>query len=376
MLPSLLIDTLRLGSSSGDDLAARWRAVDIRGLLEIVAYEGAAIWLYRRLRAVGALDGLPSGISDRLRQMAIEAAGSRLEVEAEAAAAVTVLQRAAVPVILIKGVARCALAERYPYLDARATLDVDLLVPYELSAAAESGLIADGYVPACEARPPEAPRHHHLLPLHKGRITVELHDSTSVRVPAHIAWSRANEGSELVRWAGQTVRIPSVTEVAWSAVAHAMEDAVDGFRLARFLEFAALAGNDAPIDWAVLAGRRNSPEVFDPEAGVTDPALVINNWLGATLALVAEEHRPAGLDVPRFNLAELIAWRLDVLRARQTLGRPLTERLLTEGVRTAVGLPLELAPSMASRWAKMRRPVAGTASRAAFRMWRATRRYR
>jgi Uncharacterised nucleotidyltransferase len=323
---------------------------------------------------VGALDALPADISDRLRQLAFEDAALRLEVEAEAAAVVTILNRAAVPVILIKGLARCALAARYVYLDARATMDVDLLVPQERSAAAEVALHADGYVSVPRERPDEGWRHHHLLPLRKGRITVELHDSTSTRVPPDVAWVRANEGSELVHWAGHTSRVPSATELAWNAVAHAMEDTIEGFRLARFLELAALVSNDAPIEWAILASRSETAEAFDPAVGVADPATVVGNWLGAALALVADEHQPTGLDVPRFDLAELITWRLAMLRARPMLGRALAERLLAEGARTAVGLPLELSPTTASRWGRARRPVAGIASRTAFRLWRATRR--
>lgn len=134
MLVDLLIDTLRLGERDESALAARWRSADARGLPELVAlvaYEGATIWLFRRLRAVGALELLPSDISDNLRRQAFEDASLRLEVEAEVATVVPILERAGVPVILIKGIARCALADRYPYLDARATEDVDLLVPAE-----------------------------------------------------------------------------------------------------------------------------------------------------------------------------------------------------------------------------------------------------
>lgn len=373
MLADVLIDTLRLGAPDDGDLAARWQRVGTKHLPDLVALEGAAIWLFRRLRAVGALDVLPADIGDRLRQQAFEAAASRLEVEAEAAAVLTLLDRARIPVILIKGIARCALAERYPYLDARATQDVDLLVPFERIGDAGVTLQVDGYVPALPPKPAETPRHHHLPPLHKGRITVELHESTSTRVRPDVAWARANERSETLDWAGQQVQVSSPTELAWNAIAHAMEDEAAGFRLHRFLEVAALVSNGAPIDWAIVRARSATEEAFDPATGVPHQDVIIRRWIGAALALVATEKRPTELDVSRFDLGELLAWRLAVLGARPRIGRPLAERLLAEGVRTLVGLPVEGSPRGASPWGRSRRRVAGRVSRATFGVWRATR---
>jgi hypothetical protein len=366
------MDTLRLGTLPDGDLAARWRHVDTRSLPDLIAYEGAAIWLVRRLRGGGILDAIPAEIGDRLRLQAIEDTALRMEVEVEAAAALTLLNRAKIPVILIKGIARCALAARYPFLDARRTTDVDLLVALEQIQDADLALRTDGYVPL----PPKAGmarRHHHLPPLHKGRITVELHESVSMRVPPHVAWMRANEGSEMVQWAGRTVQLPSATELAWNAVAHAMEDDVAGFRLYRFLELAALVSGSAPIDWATLVTRSATQEAFDADAGVLDQRLVMFNWIAAALALVPPEKRAIGLDLPRFDLPELLEWRLAVLRARPRLGRAFAGRLLAEGARSMVGMPLEQSPPTASRWGRLRRRAAAHVSRAALRGWRATR---
>lgn len=369
----MLIDTLRLGAAPDGDLAARWRRVDSRNLPVLVAHEGAAIWLFRRLRAAGALDALPLEISDRLRQQAFEDAALRMEVEVEAAAVLTLFNHARIPVILIKGVARCALAERYAYLDARATHDVDLLVPLEQISDAASILGADGYVPAAPSPADGTPRHHHLRPLHKGRITVEVHESTSTRVPPGVAWMRANDGSEMLQWAGRTVQLPSATELAWSAVAHAMEDDAAGFRLHRFLEVAALVSSGAQIDWATVAARSVTQEAFDSGAGVPDHRLVVFNWIAAALALVPAERRPIGLDLPEFDLHELLAWRLAVLKAGPRLGQAFVRRLLAEGTRSLIGMPLEPSPPEASRWGRIRRRVAGHVGRATFRGWRATR---
>ena len=366
------MDTLRLGTEPGGDLAARWRHVDTRSLPDLIAYEGAAIWLVRRLRGGGILDALPPEIGDRLRQQAIEDTALRMEVEVEAAAALTLLNRARIPVILIKGIARCALAARYPFLDARRTTDVDLLVPLEQIQDADLALRTDGYVPV-SPKSGTALHHHHLPPLHKGRITVELHESVSARVPPRVAWMRANDGSDLVQWAGLTVRLPSATELAWNAVAHAMEDDVAGFRLYRFLELAALVSGSAPIDWATLITRSATHEAFDTGAGVLDERLVMFNWIAGALALVAAERPVIGLDLPRFDLLELLEWRLAVFRARSRLGRAFAGRLLVEGARSMVGMPREGSPPTASQWGRIRRGVAANVSRAAVRGWRARR---
>lgn len=339
----------------------------------MIVYERAAIWLFRRLRVGGLLDQLPPDISDRLRQQAFEDTALRMEVEAEAAAAVTQLDRATIPVVLIKGIARCALAARYPYLDARPTHDVDLLVPSGQLDAAAAVLRADGYVPARPAKSAEPPAHHHLPALHKGCISVELHESTSTRVPSEVAWQRANDRSELVQWSGRTVRVSSATELAWSAVGHAMEDGVEGFRLQRFLELAALVSGGAEIDWAVLAARSTTTEAFDSDANVPDHRLVIFTWIAAALALVPVEKRRIGLDLPAFDLRELLAWRLAVLQVQSRVGRAFAGRLLDEGTRSLVGMPLEASPPNASRSARIRRRVAGWVSRAALRGWRITR---
>jgi hypothetical protein len=336
-----------------------------------VAHEGAEIWLFLRLRTIGALELIPGSVADRLRELAFEAAALRMQVEAEVAAVVVLLEAAAVPVILIKGAARRALAGRYPYLDARGTLDVDLLVPADRSAAAEAALLADGYKVAVEPKGEGASRHHHLPPLHKGRVTVELHESTSVRVSSEVAWTRASAGSEVVEWAGLSVRVPSATELAWNAIAHAMEDQIGGFRLKRFLEVAALVSNGAPVDWKVLQARSITLEAFDPAAGVQDGSAVIRAWIAAMLTLVAAEQWPSGVKAADFDLAGLLAWRTAVLQRRRALGRPLTERLLAEGARTFAGMPLEASPPSASRGGRMRRRAAGNASRMACLLWRA-----
>lgn len=368
----MLIDTLRLGAETDATLAGRWRSASVEGLAELVAYEGAAIWLYRRLKTTGSLGSLPAELGDRLRTLAMEAAARRMQVEAEAIGVVERMESAGISVILIKGVARGALAQRHPYLDARATTDVDLLLPQHRLADADRLLRSAGYR---SALPDEAAiaGHHHLPPLCNGPITVELHESTSVRVPPAVAWARANDNAEVLEWSGQPVRVASATENAWNAIAHAMEDGVNGFRLARFLEVSALVASRASIDWDVVRTRSITDEARDPDTPARDQRTVIMSWCDAMLSLVSPALWPAGLDRSNFPLGQLLRWRLAVLAPGGRVGSELAERLLEEGPRSLLGLPPQRAPATASWVGRIRRPIAGMASRVLFGVWRVTR---
>lgn len=374
-LPAVLLDTLRFGGEGESDLSARWRATDCSGLAELVAYEGAGIWLFRRLRATNALESLPPALAELLRQQAFEAAARRMEVEVEAAAVLALLNRAAVPVILIKGVARSALADRYPYWDARATSDVDLLVPADRGAEADAALRADGYVEAPTLKPADAPRGHHLAPLIKGRIGVELHDSTSSSISADVAWSRAFADSEVLEWGGQRVRVPPATDLAWNAIGHAMRDMMEnpirGFRLHRLLELAALVNGGAMIDWDVIRARALAGEAFDVGESVANPDAVVRLWIGMALALVTPEHCPEGFTVARRELETLLAGKLAIFRARERFGARFADRLLAEQARVLVELPLEPSPLGASAWGRVRRKLAGRTSRLLLKTWSA-----
>ncbi len=367
---SLLVDTLQF-DVQGRARTAEWRLVDARGLEELVLREQAAVWLVRRLRAVHAFDSAPRTLTDPLRTKALEHAALRLEVEAEAATVVDLLDRAGIEVVLIKGMARSALAGRYPLLDARVTSDVDLLVSPVAIDAATAVLMTAGYALARPDDPPR-PGHHHRPALRRESVCVELHESTSTRVEPALAWHRARHAAESVDWNGRPVLVPSATELAWNAIAHAMEDELSGFRLARFLELAALVARGAAIDWDEIALRSRSDEACDATAVPDHPERVVGRWISAALTLVAPDRRPVLAWAEPFDLAMLLSWRLDVLRA-PPLGRAMTDRLLEEGGRLMTGLPLEPAPPHTLWHARTRRRIAGRASRVAHRLWRATR---
>ncbi len=346
-----------------------------RGLAELVGYEGASIWLYRRLRTSGALHALPSQLGEQLREQAFGAAALRMRIDEEVAAVLGLFSAHDIPVILIKGAARSALAHRYSWLDARTTRDVDLLLPEERVQAAYQLLLDSGYQPT--RLHPGPPRNHHHLPAvwNQRQVAVELHRSTSVRVPPALAWRRASEGAEELTWVGQRVRVPCATELVWSAVAHGVADETRGFRLDRFLEVAALVADDAPIDWDLVRARSRSPEVAEPGTTPAETEAAVLGWLDTALTLGssgARRLRPPGTQP--FDLGGLLEWRLAILRSRHRFGRGFAERLLQEGPRALIGLPLQGSPAGAPLPNRIRRGFAGRASRVLFGAWRVARR--
>jgi len=364
-----LIDTLRLGGTPDTALPSRWQVADTRGLLDLVDYEGAAIWLFRRLRAVGALDRIPPAIAAALRDRAFEDTARRMQIEDEARHALDVLDEAEIPVVAIKGIARCALANRYPYLDARATSDVDLMVPQARLSDADQALRHAGYDTA-EVNCTVLAQHHHLPPLQRGPITIELHSSTSMYLPPERAWERASGSAEMVDLGGRPVRVPAATEIAWSAISHSIEDDAAGFRLKRFLEVAALAGEGAPIDWELIEHRVATSREHNPEIPEPERRDYLRAWLDAAMWFVTPECRPAACAEPRFDIPALLRWRASVLSRRGWGGARWRAHLLEEGARAVIGMGLQPSPSDASRSARLRRAAGNEASRAVFHAWK------
>jgi hypothetical protein len=294
-----------------------------------------------------------------------------LRVEEEALATLRLLGTAGVPVVLIKGIARRALAPEFPYLDARITNDVDLLLPLDRIQEGYDLLVAQGYE---QTDPDDANRrdHHHLPGLwNQRRIAVELHATTSSRVSPKAAWLRATEGGRELEWSDLRVRVPAPTEIAWAATTHAINDMiVQGHRLQHFLEVAALAHPGPVLDWDLLLRRTAESETFDEENGTIYLPAIARQWLHGALQLVSAARRPADLPPPALDLESLLGWRLAILRSRKTLGRALSERLLEEGVRQLIGVDPQRAPRGTPPLYRLRRRVAGGMSRVAYRAWR------
>jgi hypothetical protein len=339
-----------------------------------VAYEGAGIWLFRRLRALRIFDTLPPGFREQLKAQAFAAAMRGLRVEEEAVETLRLLGGAGIPVVLIKGVARRALAREFPYLDARITNDVDLLLPADRIQEGYDLLVAQGYQ---QTDPDDADRrdHHHLPGLWNARrIAVELHASTSSLISPEVAWSRATTGGRELEWGNLRVRVPDPTEIAWAATTHAINDMiVQGHRLQHFLEVAALANRQPGLDWILLLRRTGESETFDEETGASYPPDLARRWLSGSLQLVSAAAGPA-LPPPALDLESMLEWRLAILGSRTALGRAMTERLLEEGVRQLIGVDPQRAPPGTRPLYRLRRRVAGRMSRVAYRAWRVLRR--
>jgi len=359
-----------LGGNPPPALRERWAAHLLDPLPDLLAYEGAGIWLFRRLRVLGILDGLAPAFRERLKSLAFDAAARGMQVEEEALTVLGILRGAGIPVVLIKGVARRALARQVPFLDARATSDVDLLVPADRIQEGQDLLLGHGYSPTPTRTP--GPGHHHMQGLwNERRVAVELHRSTSARIPPALAWSRAMTGGQALEWAGIPVRVPSATEISWAAITHALNDAiVHGYRLQHFLEVAALAAVPGEVDWRIVMERTGVGEAYEETTGKTYSREIILRWIDGALQLVALKARPAGAATVPLDLASLLRWRLTILEAHRRLGRSLSERLLDEGARALIGLePAPLPPDIAGL-RRLRRRVAAGMSRVAFQGWR------
>src|SRR2546428_691104 len=126
----LLVHTLRLGGGfDAGGLAAQWREAGTTGLVRLVEFEQCALWLERRLRQIGASALTERDFASWLRERAHAETARNLLVDAQVAAVARLLAEWDVPHVFLKGTARRAASDLYPFADARATHDVDVLVP-------------------------------------------------------------------------------------------------------------------------------------------------------------------------------------------------------------------------------------------------------
>ena len=363
----LILDTLRLRDPDPPvDLAARWSAVPERASTAIAAladYERAAVWLLRRLGDRGALATAPGPLVSELRRLANRDAVMGMRVDAQAEAVLARLVTWAVPFVLLKGTARRAAAALYPYADARATIDVDVLVPEAQAQSLHERLRREGYE---YAAPPEATPQglYHLRPLTLGgEPTIEVHTSTSLVVPAAEAWRRANDAATDLTWRGYAVRVPCATELLWHALTHALHHGPRGFGLRYFLDAAVILASGREIRWPTIVERLSGPEVPDRTLAL--------RWLHGAAELAGSALPPMGGTVPESPVRHALAWRLAVF-GRPVRYEPWREKLLDEGTRAQLGT--ELAPLVATRSiaVQARRRLATLAARGAYHVWRVT----
>jgi len=276
---------------------------------------------------------------------------------------VRALSAQGIPHVLIKGSARRAAAGRYPYADARATRDVDLLLPKQCVQEVWDDMRRMGWQYGTD--PAVTPSDHYHPPPLVGphRVAVELHWSTGYAITPEEAWRRANDGAVELDWHQVRVRVPSATELLWHGITHALHAGPLGFRLCYFLDGAAILASGAPIDWDRMAARLAAGEDVD--------AWVARAWLRAAAEFSACE-LPAsvrGAAAP-FDIARALAWRLAVVARGGAEG--LGARLVEEGTRTELGLPVASVVEGTGSLTQSRRWVAGRVARLTYRAWRLT----
>ena len=364
---SLLCATLRPDAGTRLEELARGWAAPPPGTAQLIRHEGAGLWVHRRLTALGLRDQVEPGLRSALRQEVLVTAGTNLRVDEEARRAAGLLGGAGIPVILIKGAARRALAGRWPLLDARGLGDVDLLLPPAQVQAGWDHLRAAGYELAIPDSAERYEQHHHLPGLiGPGKVSIELHRSSSINLPPDQAWARFETGSDTVTWQGQQVVVPSVTELAWHTISHAATDGVFGFRLRHWLDLVALVAGGAAVDWTVIADRLEHEAIPDGLTLERVPPSVPRQWLGGAAELMDQDGREVwGPIMIPIDLAGLFDGRARLYAALATPSR-FGNRVLTEWTRGSLDWPTE--PVVGSAWRRTRGRTVGVAARGAARL--------
>ncbi len=374
---TLLLDTLRLRDTPDrEQLAAAWRAVDPTGLSELLDYEGAALWLYRRLADDGILNVVEQTFAAELTKRARQTIAYNLLVDVQRDAVIRTLGSARIPHLLLKGCALRLMASRVPHADARLTADVDVLVPPDSLERAWDRLQESGLAVAT-ADEERFEEHHHLPPLTDERgVMVELHRSISPAILPIDAWTRMTAGATPVAHAGTTTLLPTPTELLWHAITHADTHSPYGFILRFFLDAAVIISADPDLDWDTIQERLNTDELENPATGL--------QWLGAAHWLAGGPEVPDWLpSSPEFDLHRTLTWRLTVTatlaRYRQRRGPDgnvsqasvrLSRLLMEEGTRTQ--LELRPTPPRFGRTTAARagRRIAARAARLLYLAWR------
>lgn len=286
-----------------------------------------------------------------------------LLVDEQVAKLVRLLGAAGIPHLLLKGAARRAAAALYPFAEARATSDVDLLVPAAQAWAAWDRLRASGYELAVRPRAIH-PGHFHLPPLwDRSRVAVELHTSTSATVPPEVAWRRANAHPREVEHHGLPVRIPSATELLWHGLTHGLGSGSDGFRLRFLMDGAVIWASGAELDWPEIRRRSESSEITERRSAAA--WLYAAAWLAGAAPLL-----PGTAQEPCFDLKRALRWRFAVLRVVRP-GTPLASVVVGEGTRSQLGLGLTAPPRQKRIGRRVLRRLVAASARVAYLVWRA-----
>lgn len=355
----LLFDTLRWGPTAPAPMT--WRAVRVRGLDRLVAHEGCAIWLAQRLAELGARPPEPfCGWLDRRTKFDL---ARNLMVDGEMERILALLTDRGVPHVFLKGAAwRMRTGS---YAGARPRHDVDVLVPERRAGEVWEALVARGYARVLPEGHGFVIEHHLPALLAPGGVSVELHTATSHHGTAVESWNAVWPGAVAVQFAGRATHVPTMTEMLWQALEHAVHDRTEGFRLRRWLDAAVALRSGEPIDWELVAARLRTDAITDAPAG--------RAWLGAAsqVAGVAVPREATG-SVPPFDVRRALHWGLAVLSRRSPQSR-VAIPLLEEGARGALGWPLSPGAPGRSRYVRARHRLAAAAARTCWRCWIALR---
>lgn len=383
----LLLDSLRLGSEHDPALASRWARVDDGALVTLAKYEGAEIWLARRLRAHGIT--LSPASADALEAAATRARARTLRADAALGAVLEAFRATQVDCVLLKSAALRRLTDRLPFADARTSADVDLLVPEADGDHALGVLRARGWslldvnevkgregaapptpgeTGTMRARLASSPKHHLPSVADASGVAIELHISTGPSVRPMEAWRRALSAREPALVDQQPAWVPSDTWLLVHAVTHAVTDSVEltrsGLRLRHWLDGAVLIAG-GQVRWDLMRERIGTGEM--------GPPALVRAWLWAAAQLCGMEIGIDKLgtgDLAALELDRLLAWRLHVL-ARHAATDRWGQKLLEEGARIEAGLAPEL-PWKPEPWqVELRRRGAQWAARASWGWWRA-----
>jgi len=362
----VLYQTMRMqGGWDAARLKEAWLRISTSGLRELVSYERVTIWLYRRLRELGVGDELPPAFWTWLIRRARVEAANGLLVEAEATRLAELLTAGGIPAVFLKGIARRLLADRIPYIDARATIDVDVLLPAEHASSVWEDLKKSGY--KFVADPNLTPVDlWHLIPLAgANRVAVEIHTSTSREIKPPDAWRRQMFESQVITRDKLALRVPSVTELFWHTLTHAAGDRTHAFRLHHLLDAAVLMAGSGAIYWDVIDERLHSREIRE-----RDPIL---RWLQAAAELAGVSLPLHLRSMPRpFPTLRMLRWRLAAFRRAGDRPR-LLEKLLEEGTRIEAGMPLQELVKGKKLTLHARRRSASMVARGAYYTWRMVR---
>lgn len=361
-----LLDVLRFTNASRSPV--NWTEQDVTGLRELLEFEGATVWFYRRLQK--GFVSVPDALRGALREAVHRTSVLNMRIDAQTVAVAALLDGAGIPWSLLKGQARRAAVTRYPFADARSVSDVDLLVPEHRADAAWQLLCDRGFRRVIEGPVDWTADHHRPTLIDAANVAVELHTTTSMTVPPAEAWRRATENSDSVEWSGLATHVPNATELVWQAVSHGAADGHFGYTLKGFLSVACVLAEQPPIDWKVVEQRIVALETVDNETDERINAERVRGYLSAAGQLASYDLPVSVRPKHQHDLAPLLMWRSRILRSNY--GRAVKERLLEECGRVEAGQPITPFVPRAGLLRNVRRRTSSLVARTAYRAWHLT----